>query len=228
MSTIRPPDSGVHQLPPITPHISPERVTGASLPLPLTTFIGREREIAEIGRLLCRDDVRLLSVVGPGGVGKTRLAIEVAAKTSERFADGIVFVSLAPIRDPSLVADAILHALGIPDGRDQPTEVRLEVALRNRHALLVLDNFEQVSAAAALVARLLAVCLRLRVLATGRSRLRISGEHVYAVPPLGAPPDRPQQRATGIASHEAVRLFVQRTREEVNWHGAPTCSATTS
>ncbi len=154
-----------------------------------------------------------MTLTGPGGVGKTRLAIEVAAKIEERFPDGVVFVSLAPIRDPSLVADAILHGLGISDAGDQPTEARLTAALRNRHALLLLDNFEQVSVAAALVARLLSACPQIRVLATSRNRLQISGEHIYAVPPLGVPPDSPQQRATGIANHEAVRLFVQRAGE---------------
>ena len=213
MSTIHRPNSGVHRPTPISSHLPPERVPVRGVPVSLTTFVGRDREKTEIGRLLSRDDVRLLTMIGPGGVGKTRVAMEVAANSEERLPDGVVFVSLAPIRDPSLVADAILDELGIPDDRELPPEERLIATLQDRHMLLVLDNFEHVNAAASLIARLLSACPRIRILATSRSRLRLSGEHVYAVPPLTVPPDGPHQCVTAIASHEAVRLFVQRARE---------------
>jgi len=180
-----------------------------NLPIQLTTLIGRERESAAIQQLLQRDGVRLLTLIGPGGMGKTRLSLQVAADLLDRFADGVFFVSLAAIRDPDLVIPTIAQALGVKDSGAQPLFETLAAYLRDKHMLVVLDNFEQVSAAAPLIAALLAAP-RIKMLATSREILRISGEHTFAVPPLGLPEPRHGASAEQIAHYDAVRLFVTR------------------
>src|ERR687897_436319 len=163
---------------------STESEGGASLPAQLTPLIGREREIEAACRLLQSDDVRLLTLTGPGGVGKTRLAVQVAADLVEGLDDGAVFVSLAPVADPSSVASAIAEALLLREEGKRPLLDQLKNLLRSRRPLLLLDNFEHLVGASPLVAELLADCPLLKVLATSRASLRVSGEHEFPVPPL--------------------------------------------
>lgn len=181
-----------------------------NLPAQPNAMVGRVKELAEARELLTRPDVRLVTLTGPGGVGKTRLALQVAADVLTDFLDGAFFVVLAPISDPELVEVSIARTLGVPDvggmnGRDQ-----LINYLRDRHMVLILDNFEQVISAGAQVADLLAACARLKVVVTSRSILNIYGENEFAVPPLQLPEaGTPTER---IATHDAVRLFVERSQ----------------
>lgn len=181
-----------------------------NLPTPLTRLIGREREVISARQLLLRGDLRLLTLVGPGGVGKTRLAVEVAAGLQDHFDDGVVFVNLVPIHDPDLVVPTIADAVGIGEEGGRPRLERLKEALRAKRLLLVLDNFEQVIPAAGLVADLLSSCAGLKAIVTSREVLRVRGEHVFAVHPLPVP-DRKRATASELLSQSAVaQLFAER------------------
>src|SRR5918994_610705 len=158
-----------------------------NLPAQPTPLVGRERELGEVRDLLRGEEVRLLTLTGPGGIGKTRLGLQVAAELLDEFEDGVFFVALAPITDPSLVASAIAEPLGVVEAGDEPLEEGLKGYLRGKELLLLLDNFEQVLGAAPLVGELLSVCPKLKVLATSRSALRVYGEQEYPVPPLELP-----------------------------------------
>ena len=188
------------------------------LPASLTSFVGRQREIVEIKRLLAGAPLgsRLVTLTGPPGVGKTRLALEVAADLVEDFADGVRFVPLAAVRDADLVLPALAQAVRVEGYEGEPLVDRLVDALKERHLLFILDNFEQVEAAAPLVAQLLEGCPRLVVLATSRSSLRVRGEREFVVPPLAVPDPsgsgaRPADATS--AAGGAVRLFVDRARD---------------
>jgi len=202
------------QQPAPTPHEAAEPQTAAVLHLPpqLTSLIGREHEIAQIGELLLRPGVRLLTLIGPPGIGKTRLGIEAAASYAERFADGACFVALAAVEDPDLVVSSIAQALGLKDGAGRPLE-GLKRYLHGKQLLLVLDNFEQVLDAAPVILELLGACPRLSVLATSREALHIPGERQYPVPLLATPDlgDGRSPSATRVETYAAVRLFAERS-----------------
>lgn len=177
-----------------------------NLPLQLTSFIGREREVAEVTRRL--QAARLVTLTGPGGAGKTRLAFQVAAELLDGFADGVFFVDLAPLRDPSLVPAAVAQALGVqgaPGGSIRDSVLRF---LHEKHLLLVLDNCEHLLDAAEFVEALLQAAARLSLLVTSRAPLRVPGEREYALPPLPLPPATAATAA--LATNPAVALFVDR------------------
>ena len=158
-----------------------------ALPAPATPLMGREREAEAAGDLVLGEGVRLVTLTGPGGVGKTRLALEVAGRLGPSFADGVRFVDLAPVQRPDLVAAAIAAGLGLRTSGG-PLIADVKAYLRPRRLVLLLDNFEQVTSAAPLVAELLAAAAGLVVLVTSRTVLRLRGEHEFPVAPLPAPP----------------------------------------
>jgi len=180
-----------------------------NLPPQLTSFIGREREIAEIERLLA--GTRLLTLTGPGGCGKTRLALQVAGAWADEWPDGVWFVPLAALTDPALVLPTIAATLGVRESGGLPLAEELAAYLCDRAGLLLLDNFEQVLGAAAAVGALLPACPRLKVLATSRAALHVHGEQEFPVPPLGLPDAA--ALPSGSVGADAVRLFVARARE---------------
>ena len=180
------------------------------LPAPLTAFVGRERELAGLRALLARRDVRLLTVTGPGGVGKTRLAIEAAREIADGFAAGARFVPLAPLESPDLVLPAIARTLGIGESHHGGILRDLTEQIASTELLLVLDNVEHLLAAGPDLVLLLAACPALTLLVTSRAALRVSGEHEFAVPPLPLPVERGTWTFDQIAASDAVRLFVER------------------
>jgi predicted ATPase/DNA-binding CsgD family transcriptional regulator len=182
------------------------------LPAPLTPLVGREQEIAAVCALLSRPEVRLVTLTGTGGVGKTRLALGVAAAVNADFADGICSVALAPLTDPGLVLPTIAQALGVREQAHQSLRDSLQDHLRDRQVLLVLDNFEQLISAAPLVAELLVAAPRLHVLVTSRTSLHLSGEHEFVVPPLALPDLGNLPPPDYLLQYGAIHLFVARAQ----------------
>jgi class 3 adenylate cyclase len=181
-----------------------------NLPAQPTPLIGREREIADVSTLLRRAEVRLVTLTGPGGTGKTRLGLQVAAELLDDFADGSYFVDLAPISDPDLVATALAQTLGVKESGGRPLIADLQAHLREKHLLLLVDNFEQVLEAAPLIAELLAAAPRLKVLVTSREVLHLRGEKEFAVPPLELPDPQRQAPFETLSQYAAVQLFIAR------------------
>jgi predicted ATPase/transcriptional regulator with XRE-family HTH domain len=192
------------------PH--PDPTLPYPLPVPLTPLIGRAREVATVSATLQRADVRLLTLLGPPGVGKTRLGLQVASDLRASFRAGVCFVALATIRDPDLVPAAIAQALDVHDAGDRPLIETLQAYLRDKHLLLVLDNVEQVVAAAPMISALLAAAPELKVLSTSRIALHLSGEHEYAVPPLELPDLLHLPPAEALAACPSVALFQARAQ----------------
>ena len=194
---------------------SPVKPPATNLLLPRSPLVGREHEVTAIQNLLLQDEVGLLTLTGPGGIGKTRLALQVAANLLDQFVDGVYFVSLAPIREAELVGVTIAQTLGVHEVGGQPLLESLQDYIQDRQMLLVLDNFEQVVAAAPLVGTLLAGCRRLKVLMTSLAPLHLYGEQEYSAPPL-ALPDAKRLSAIGVDQLSslgrvaAIALFVQR------------------
>src|SRR5215470_3576861 len=182
-----------------------------AIPSPVSALVGRDADVAEVTRMLTAPGSRLVVLTGVGGAGKTRLALAVAERPQEQWADGAAFVDLSPVTDPGLVPDAIASALGlVGQGRERPADT-LERGLAGRHMLLVLDNFEQVLGAAPAVADLLQRAPGLRVLVTSRVVLRLRGEQEWRVDPLGVPP--PESTLAVLAEAPAARLFTDRARD---------------
>ena len=183
-----------------------------NLPRQPTPFLGREQQVAEVVDLLRRDDTQLLTLVGPGGTGKTRLALQVAAEVLDDFADGVFFVPLAPLTDPALVPSAIATALGLREEGEQSLASRLHDFLATREVLLVLDNFEHLVDGGPAVWTLLGSAPRVTVLATSRVPLHLRAEREYPVPPLGLPRRTPPPTLEQLSQYEAVRLFIDRAQ----------------
>src|SRR4051812_16380200 len=180
-----------------------------NLPVHATPLIGHEREVEALHALFARDDVRLVTLTGPGGVGKTRLALQVMAELVDGFADGAYFVALAQIGEPDLVPTTISQALGLRDMGGYPVLESLREHLRTKRLLLLPDNLEHLPEAGAAIADLLAAGPGLKVLATSRSPLGLRGEHELEVPPL-ALPERGGTTATEVSRYGAVALFIAR------------------
>ena len=192
-----------------TPQTPREALNSYTLPAPLTPLVGRQQEVATACELLRRAQVRLLVLTGPGGIGKTRLALQVAADLRQDFTAGVCFVSLEPLSDPALVAPTIANALGLREITRESVADQLRDFLRGQHLLLLLDNFEQVAPAAPLLTDLLVACPHLKVLVSSRTRLHVRGEQEYMVPPLALPGAKQLAESVALSQYAAVALFLQ-------------------
>ena len=181
-----------------------------NLPYQHMPLIGREKELETIQKVVLRNEVNLLTITGPGGIGKTRLALQAAVELLDAFEDGVFFVSLASITDPDLVAATILQTLGFTTGENQPALGLLKGYLQEKRMLLVIDNFEQVTAASPLLGELLKAAPRLKILVTSQAVLHVYGEYEFNVPPLAVPDINNLPALDVVARSPAVALFVNR------------------
>jgi predicted ATPase/class 3 adenylate cyclase len=184
----------------------------SNLPLQTTPFIGREREVAEIAGLVRQEGVRLVTLTGAGGTGKTRLALQVGTAVLEGFERGVYFVNLAPVADPDLVASAIAETLKVKEVPGQDVLTALVDYLRDRQMLLVLDNFEHLLASAPVVHRLLVDCAGLSILVTSQAILHLSAEHEYQVAPLAVPDPERLPDPAQLSQYDSVALFIERAQ----------------
>lgn len=196
----------------ISPPLSRPLAPLHNLPVQLTPFIGRRQEMEAVGALLLREDARLITLTGVGGTGKTRLALQVAASLLDHFEDGIYFVPLADLSDPSLVPPTIAKQLGVQEGGSPPLLEILKSSLHDKHMLLILDNFEHVLKAGPFIAELLAAVSRLKVLVTSRALLHLRGEREFMVPPLQLPARTQVWSLQLVEQVEAVQLFAERAQ----------------
>jgi predicted ATPase/DNA-binding CsgD family transcriptional regulator/transcriptional regulator with XRE-family HTH domain len=200
---------------PSSPTPSQATVFHLSVPTPTTALIGRVQDVFAVRHMLGRDAVRLLTIVGPPGIGKTRLSLQSAVELHAAFSDGVAFVSLATIADPGLVIATIARTLGIQESNSRPTMEQLKAFLRPQQMLLVLDNFEQVAQAAPELSELLAAAPRLKLLVTSRVGLQLYGEHKFQTPPLAVPDLATLLPVAELVAVPAVALFVQRAQAAV-------------
>ncbi|NCC30907.1 MAG: tetratricopeptide repeat protein [Chloroflexia bacterium] len=183
-----------------------------NVPAQTTSLIGREHEVAAVCALLRQPELRLVSLTGPGGVGKTRLALQVAAELLDFFAGGVFFVPLDSVRDPADVLPTIMHSVGIKERSSQVSLVHLKEGLSAQPTLIVLDNLEQVIAAVSLVGEMLQAIPSLKLLVSSRTVLQVYGQHEYPVPPLKLPPLKPLPALPELATYPSVALFVERSQ----------------
>src|SRR6266571_7374634 len=191
--------------------VAPARL--APLPVPRRRLIDRDQELAQAQALLQQEDVGLVTLIGPGGVGKTRLAVQVAADLVPQFTDGVAFISLASLKDPTLVVPTVARALGVSQTGDDSLDEQLLEYLQPRDVLLVLDNAEQLVSAAPLAAQALELAPRLKLLVTSREPLRVRDEQIVPVPPLALPDPAHIPDIAHLVQVPAVALFVERARE---------------
>jgi predicted ATPase/DNA-binding SARP family transcriptional activator len=208
-----------------TPTSTARRQTPNNLPAQTTIFFGRGQELADLAALIQRSDVRLVTLTGTPGTGKTRLAISVAAGLLKSFPGGIYFVPLAAVDNPENVVPAIGATLGVSEPAMGSLLAGLQAHIAGEHMLLVLDNFEQVLAAASALAGLLAGCLHLKLLVTSREALNLRGEHEFSVQPLPAPPHDVSLRPEDLLNYESVALFLDRAREVSSQFALTTANA---
>ncbi|HLL49890.1 MAG TPA: adenylate/guanylate cyclase domain-containing protein, partial [Thermomicrobiales bacterium] len=183
-----------------------------NLPRQPTPLLGREQDFGDVAALLQREDVHLVTLTGPGGVGKTRLALQVAADVLEVFPDGAFFVELGPLTDPALVPSTVASTLGVREDGGRPVIEVLTGYLRDRQLLLLLDNVEHLLPAAPIVSELLRVCPTVKILATSRSPLHLRGEREYPVSTMAVPDPGRRESVPDLIQYESVRLFVERAQ----------------